>query len=76
MQSKSTRLVRFCPPPYYSPTQATHEAPRAIAHDRIRFELEFAVIPDRSLVDRSLLCLADRDVVRRAIDLMIEEGAA
>jgi hypothetical protein len=48
----------------------------ATRQEWVRFELEFAAAPDRKSVDQLLRSLADRDVVRRVIDLMTEEGVA
>ncbi len=52
-----------------------------IAHERLRFELEFALEPDFEVIERSLQVLknqheADQAIVRRVIDLMVEAGAA
>lgn len=54
---------------------------RAIAQERLRFELEFASEPDFDAIERSLQILkeqhdADQAIVSRVIALMAEEGAA
>lgn len=52
-----------------------------IARERLYFELEFALEPDLELIERSFQILkeqheADQAIVRRVIDLMVEEGVA